>query len=432
MIGFHFIQTPSVIVRDPELVKSVLQTNFPSFRNNGLTLSEKTDPVLTKNPFLATDPHIWKVTRARSGNHLSGKKLGYLFIFVQDVCSKMDAYIDRKIKQSKDGFHECELKDLFVKCTGEIVANAAFAIQGQSFEDNPDRLSFATVAKTIFEPNLFNGIKQALIFYLPDLAQFLGIAFLQKKTDAYFRENLKLILKQRKQTNSTPNDFLQFVIESNPEDDIDSIIADVIIFYGDVYETSSTVMSLLFFHLSQNIKIQNKLREHILTVLKTTNGVVTYDSLKNMNYLDQVVMETMRLTAPAGVLQKLCTEEITLKGSDGLTCHLEPGHRVFISIFGLHNDSKYWPDSGVFDPERFTPENQADRNKFVFIPFGEGPRMCIGMRLGLMLVKLATVSLITKYSIEHSQKTRLPLEMDPTSILTYYKGGLWAKFKKLN
>lgn len=312
------------------------------------------------------------------------------------------------------------------------MANTAFAIQGQSFEDNPSRLSFTNVAKTIFEPNLLNGIKLALIIYLPDIAKLLSVGFLQKKTDAYFRENIKAVLKQRKSLTNPPNDFLQFVIESNSEADLDSIIADVILFYADVYGTSSTTMSLLFYHLSRNGEVQEKLRDHILSILETTNGAVTYESLKSMYYLDQVIYETLRLTPTLGTQLKFCTEEITLTGSDGLTCNLQPGHRVFISQFGLHNDSKYWPDPEVFDPERFSLENQARRNKSTFIGFSEGPRMCVGMRLAVMLVKLATVSLITEYSVEHSPKTKVPLELDPISVVTLYKGGLWAKFRRLN
>lgn len=433
MVGFYFMQTPAVVVRDPELVKSVLQTNFNSFRNNGFGVDEINDPVMAQNPFFTKDPHKWKVTRARSGSHLSGRKLRYLFVIIQEVCSKMSNYVERKINQNNDGIYECELKDHFLKCTGEIVANSAFGIEGQSFEDNPDQLSFTNVAKNLFEPSVINGIKQALVFYIPDVARLFGIGFLGKRVDNYFRENLKVILKQRKQTSNAPNDFLQFCIETSPENDLDSIVADVLIFYTDVYETSSTALSALFYHLSKNKQVQEELRVHILSVLKTSHScTVSYESLKNMNYLDQVIFEALRLVTPLSVLMKYCTEDITLKGNDGLTCHLQAGHLVFISTMGLHLDSNYWSDPHIFNPERFSQDNQANRNKYTFLAFGEGPRMCIGMRLGLMLVKLATVSLLTRYSIEHSSKTKLPLELEPTSFLTHFKGGLWGKFKKLD
>ncbi|XP_014204960.1 probable cytochrome P450 6g2 [Copidosoma floridanum] len=430
-IGFYFLQTPGLIVRDPELVKSVLQTHFNSFHNNGFHLDEKVDPVFSKNPFFATDLIAWKTARTRTGSHLTGKKLRHLFVIINEVCSKMDNYIDRKIKET-NGSLECELKETFVKYTGEIVANAALGVQGQSFRDEPDQLSFTNAVKLLFAPTLINGIKQALLFYVPRVGNFLKVSLLEQKADSYFRENIRAVLKERTMSNVAPNDYLQFCINSNGEREIDSIIADVLIFYGDVYETSSTTLATLFYFLSQNKNIQVKLRQHILDVLKKNNGVVTYELLKDMNYLDQVIFETLRYLPPFGTQFKECTKEITLMGSDGLKFHLKPGDLAFIPVSALHMDETYWPEPETFDPDRFSPENVASRHRFVYLAFGEGPRMCIGIRLGMMLVKIAAVNLLIKYSVENSEKTRRPLEYDPASLMMYIKGGLWGRFERLN
>ena len=431
MVGFYFLRKPGLLVRDPELVKCVLQTKFLSFRNNQLQLDWNNDPVMALNPFFTGDAHLWRTARARTTNHLSAKKLKSLFIIINEVCAKTDAYVDRKVQES-GGLFECEIKEHFLKFTGEVVANSAFAIEGQSFEDNPDRFSFTNVAKTIFEPTVVNGIKQSLLFYMPDFAKLLKMSFLSNKADDYFRQTIKAIIKQRKQTsNSAPNDFLQFCLESNTVDDIDSIIADIIIFYSDVYETSSSTLAALFYYLSEYKDVQSKLREQILSVLEANKGEITYESLKDLNYLEQVMFEALRLCPPLGSQMKVCTEEVTLTGPDGLTCTLKPGSPVIVPGMALHRDSKYWPDPEVFNPDRFSPDNQANRNKYVYLPFGEGPRMCVGVRLATMMIKQVVCALLAEYSVEPSSKTKLPLEMEPTSFLTHIKGGLWAKFKKL-
>lgn len=432
MIGFNFIHRPAILLRDPELVKSVFQTNFTSFHSNAVTVNEVYDPVMAKNPFVIHDLEKWKVARARAISHFSSKKLKDLFVIVHEVSRKLTGFVDRKVKESS-GLFECELKQLFTRYTGEIVANAAFAIEGQSFEDNPHKLAFTMVAPTIFDPSIINGVKTSLLFYAPGLADLLGVNFLDKKVETYFRENLKEIIKQRRQSNTIQNDFLQFCIDANSEENIDGIIADVIIFYLDTYETSSLVGAYLFYHLSQNKDVQDKLRKHIREVLEPTKGTITYESLKNMNYLEQVLNESLRLMPPAVVHTKLCTEPITLVGSDGLECHLRVGDPVFISSLGIHKDPKYWPDPEVFNPDRFNSENLASlRNKCIFFPFGEGPRMCLGMRFGTMMIKLLVASLITNYSLEPSSKTKVPFELDSGSFMPMVKGGLWAKFKKLS
>ncbi|OXU20779.1 hypothetical protein TSAR_005269 [Trichomalopsis sarcophagae] len=433
MLGFHFMGQPALLVREAELVKIVLQANFSSFRSNLLQLSERNDPVLSKNPFFINEPGRWKETRMRIGSHLTGTKLGRLFVIVDQVVRQMKSFTDRRI--GSNGFYECELKGYFVRCTGEVVANAAFAIHGQSFEDQPERLSFYEMAKTIFEPTTINGIKQALLFYLPAFGELLGVSFLQKSTDAFFRENVTAIIKQRREQNASepPSDFLQYCIDAAPEQDIDAIVADVIIFYMDMYETSSTSLASIFYQLSRHPDIQAKLREHVTEVVQSEgDGRVTYESLKRMTYLDQVINEALRILSPLGALTKLCSEPIRLTGSDGITCELRPGDPVFVSIQALHLDEKYWPDPERFDPDRFAAENEAQRNKMAFLVFGEGPRMCVGMRLGLMVVKMTIANLLMNYQVEASPKTKLPLEIDPTSIVSNVKGGLWARFQKLD
>lgn len=377
IIGFYFLQTPGVIIRDLDLVKCVLQTNFSSFRHNIMKTSEKADPIMSKNPFFTEDHHLWKTARARTTAHLSGRKLRLLLIIVQEVCEKMSNYIDQKIKEDGE-FFECGLKEFFFKCTGEVVANAAFAIQGQSYNDDPDKMAFTNAAKNIFGGGIINGLKQALLFYLPGVADFLEISVLEKRSENFFKQTAKAIIEKRKKENMTSNDYLQFCMDLNGED-IDSIVADLVIFYGDVYETSSTTMAFVLYQLSKNREVQEKLREDIFDVIKSTGDKITYESLKAMTYLDQVKKESMRLLMPLGVLMKECTEEITLVGSDGVKCTMKPGDKVLIPAMGFNNDSQYYSDPEVFDPERFSPENVAQRHRFLFLPFGEGPRMCIGM-----------------------------------------------------
>ena len=424
IVGFYFLRTPGIVVRDPELVKCVLKTNFLNFQNNSLTVTEK-DPVLSKNPFFTTNYHLWQEGRARTMSHLSGKKLRVLFEIAQNVCFKMNDFIDQKL-QRNGGIYECELKDHFIRFTGEMVANAAFAVDGRSFEDTLDPSSFSSITRSIFKPSVINGIKEALLFYVPNLGHFLNLSFLQKHTEKYFRETLKAILKVRKQSDKKHLDYLQFVLDDNSENDIENIIADLIIFHADVYETTSTTLAILFYHLSQNKEIQSKLREQISSL-----GEITYESLKSLTYLDQIIFEAMRKTPPLGVQTKLCTKEITIKGSDGIVCHVKPGDHVYIPTVGLHNDAKYWKDPKNFDPDRFSTENRANRHKFVFLPFGEGPRMCIGMRLGIILTKLCAASILSKFSINHSSKTITPLEFEGSTFLTHFRGGFWGCFEKI-
>lgn len=88
-----------------------------------------------------------------------------------------------------------------------------------------------------------------------------------------------------------------------------------------------------------------------------------------------LVTETMRLYGTAQVLSRVCTQPYKIPDSDLV---LDKGSKVIIPLYSLHHDPKYYSEPYEFKPERFSPEESKERHPFVFLPFGEGPRNCIG------------------------------------------------------
>jgi cytochrome P450 family 6 len=88
-------------------------------------------------------------------------------------------------------------------------------------------------------------------------------------------------------------------------------------------------------------------------------------------------IETLRMYPPAPALIREVTTDYTLPGTDTV---LEKGTTVFVSLYGLHHDPTYFPEPEKFDPQRFSPPVKAQRDHFAYMPFGEGPRQCIGKK----------------------------------------------------
>ena len=83
-----------------------------------------------------------------------------------------------------------------------------------------------------------------------------------------------------------------------------------------------------------------------------------------------------------GIIDRVCTRDYKLPGPSGKgELILEAGTNVYIPLFGIHYNPEYYPDPDKFDPERFTEENKQKRNNYSYMPFGEGPRICIGTYL---------------------------------------------------
>lgn len=129
------------------------------------------------------------------------------------------------------------------------------------------------------------------------------------------------------------------------------------------------------------------------------------------------------------VLNRECAKDYKLPGTNTV---IPRGTPIFIPVGGLHHDPQYYPEPDKFDPERFTEENKAKRHHFAYLPFGEGPRICIGMRFGMMQTRLGLITLIKDYEIKPCAKTEVPLKMDPKSFLTTTLGGIWLHFEPLS
>lgn len=106
--------------------------------------------------------------------------------------------------------------------------------------------------------------------------------------------------------------------------------------------------------------------------------------------------------------------------------------RVWIPVYALHHDPEYFPNPDVFDPERFTPEEVQKRNPATYLPFGDGPRNCIGLRFGMMQARVGLVTLLSNYEFSICDKTSIPLEISKKNFILTAEGGVFLNFRKMS
>ena len=99
-------------------------------------------------------------------------------------------------------------------------------------------------------------------------------------------------------------------------------------------------------------------------------------------------------------------------------------------LMALHFDPKYYENPNVFDPEHFSKEAKAKRHQYAFMPFGLGPRGCIGMRFALLEAKLALANIVRKFVLKPSSKTTEPIVLDPKTAFAYPKDGLFINVQR--
>uniref|UniRef100_A0A2P2I7R7 Cytochrome P450 6k1-like n=1 Tax=Hirondellea gigas TaxID=1518452 RepID=A0A2P2I7R7_9CRUS len=208
------------------------------------------------------------------------------------------------------------------------------------------------------------------------------------------------------------------------------ITAQCVLFYMAGYDTTATTLSFVSYCLALHPGIQQRLMQEIEDVIEQCcpgDSAVTYEAIQQMTYLEMVFAETLRLYPPAPRVDRRCTKEYILPGTN---VTIEVGTKITIPIYSIHRDSRYYPDPERFDPERFTSENKARRPQIVYMPFGSGPRNCIGKRFALMEAKIALVQLLQEFALLPCKKTQRPIALDRSSGLLKAQHGVWLRLAK--
>ena len=121
---------------------------------------------------------------------------------------------------------------------------------------------------------------------------------------------------------------------------------------------------------------------------------LTPDDVPRLGYTIQVLHEALRLCPPAAAIGRMATRDIEVDGY-----RVQAGTMLAVGIYALHRDPALWDNPLAFDPDRFSPENAKGRNRWQFIPFGAGPRSCIGDHFAMLEATLALATIIRRAEI---------------------------------
>ncbi|XP_055710224.1 probable cytochrome P450 28d1 [Phlebotomus papatasi] len=431
-VGIINMRQPNIVIIHPDLVKQVLVRNFSSFADNSFAdfTDKHADPIIGRNPFILKGDE-WREKRGEITPAFTVSRIQTMYPVIDHVCKRMIKYLRHANQQGPNGF---EAKELAAKYNTDVVSSCIFGLDGGSF--NGGRAVIREMGKALFTPNwrLIAYIVVAQIF--PFLRKIYKIAFVPKHVELFFVDIMKDAVAFRRQTNVERFDYLHYLLELQDKKNLNELdmVAHAITFFLNGFETSSIAISYTLYELAQNKQVQDKLRREIR---ETTDkhSELSYDVLSKMPYLDQVFNEALRIHPPFAFLCKTCTESTEFRLRVGEYRTVEKDMQVIVPIYSLHHDPEYYTDPNKFIPERFNPEHggvKAYRDKGVLIPFGDGPRVCLGEKFAMAQVKAAIVSLVKTFEITVNPRTRTHLISDPKQFLTYPIGGIWLDFKTIS
>ncbi|XP_037036010.1 probable cytochrome P450 6a13 [Bradysia coprophila] len=393
-LGFYKMLQPAVMIRDPELQREILVRAFMNFDENDATVDDS-DELIKANPFILSGDE-WRHSRAMFGASFSANKIKIVFPAMLKVANEWEQYV-RSLGMNT----EIDAKDICSRFTTETVLRCIFSIDGKSFERQSE---FLDMGKSVFHPDIITAMVSVITFFIPGIRKFMNISMVPKSMQRRFTEMIREQTKMRDSGSVQCEDVLQFVLNDRDkyqmkETDITGICMGSFI---EMYETTANVLALAFYTLAKNPHIQDELARCIQESLEANNNEVTHDLIYKHEYLDKVTTECMRIQPVSFGMQKLCTKDFTMPLLPGQSepTTIPAGTSVLIPFATVQQDPTYFPDPDYFDPERFSPEQKAQRHKNAHMPFSDGPRMCVGVHQALFNVKMGLFQMIRSFDVK--------------------------------
>lgn len=379
---------PQLVVNEPELIKEILNNREGAYIKAPLTgylLKLLGDGLVT------TEGKKWARQRkianhAFRAQHVKGM-IPAIVVSVEDMLRKLE---------------ECEGKEVdlfqeFTVMTSDVISRTAFGssyIQGRDIFTNLDKLAAISARN-----------RETIEFPLLRI-------FLQDHKEASILEHairdiVLGLIKSREESNRIGDsdgygsDLFGSLIKANHDENQDSRISveDVIdeckTFYFAGKETSNSLLSWTVFLLAINTDWQDKAREETTELFGNTSVIMDDTIIAKLKIMTMILNESLRLYPPVVMITRKVSREVKL-GDLVLPAGLE----LFISPLIVHHDHRLWgEDTHLFKPERFSEGvARATNNAMSFLPFGVGPRYCVGQSVAMMEAKIALSMILRRYS----------------------------------
>ncbi|XP_031628377.1 cytochrome P450 9e2-like [Contarinia nasturtii] len=460
LIGFFDMREPVYFARDLEFIRQIAIKDFDNFEDHVGFIDSESDTLFGKSLFLLSEQK-WRDMRATLSPAFTGSKMRHMFELVVECAEDMAKYLVKDVEQGK--LIRWEMKELFSRYTSDVIASCAFGLKVDSLKDRTNEF-FTIGTNSLNFSSLKVGLRMLLIRTLPKLMRAINFEFFPLRTKKFFKSMVLDTIAEREKNHIIRPDMINILMqvrsgnlthqhdEASNDDagfataeessigkvqvkrtwDDDEIISQCFLFFAAGFDTASTVLSFLSYELAINQDIQKRLYEEIRDVNNTLNGArLNYDTLLKMKYMDQVVSETLRKWPPAIFTNRKCTKdyECDVNGNKFL---IERGKTIWLPISSIHHDPDIYESPKQFNPERFNDENKHKIKAGSFIPFGIGPRNCIGSRFALMEIKALFFYLLLNFTIQPYEKTQIPLKIAKSAVGWVTEKGIHVEFKPRN
>ncbi|AES73413.1 putative unspecific monooxygenase [Medicago truncatula] len=458
---FHMGRQPLIIVADAELCKEVGIKKFKDIPNRSTPSPIKASPLHQKGLFFSRDSQ-WSTMR---NTILSVYQPSHLSRLVPTMQSFIESATQNLDSQKEDIF----FSNLSLKLATDVIGQAAFGVNfglSQSHSVHNESKNVATDNKDLMNASGSNEVTDFInqhIYSTTQLKMDLSGSFsiilglLVPILQEPFRQILKripgtmdwkiertneklggrldeIVEKRTKDRTRSSKDFLSLILNARESKAVSENVFTPEYISAVTYEhllagsaTTSFTLSSVVYLVAAHPEVEKKMLEEIDGYGSLDQIPTSQDLHDKFPYLDQVIKEAMRFYIVSPLVARETSNEVEIGG------YLLPkGTWVWLALGVLAKDHKNFPEPEKFKPERFDPncEEMKQRHPYAFIPFGIGPRACIGQKFSMQEIKLSLIHLYKKYLFRHSADMESPLELEYGIVLNFKHGVKFSVIKR--
>ncbi len=345
---------------------------------------------------LTSDGDYWLRQRRLIQPGFHRQKLAALVEIMQAEIEKSCAHFEQKA-QNKTVF---DINEVGMELAFKVVAKSLF---GSQIEEN----TMNTLADNITTLQEFI-IQQIRLPFKKPWFHLTGQVTKHKKMGQESADIIKSLIEKRRASGQSNDDLLDMLLSVRYEDTNEGmtdqqLVDEALILFVAGHETTANAIAWIFYLLQQHPEVVEKLRKEFDGVLG--DGKPTFENLRQLEYTTQVINESMRLYPPAWITDRVALEDDEVNGYS-----IKKGDMVVAFFYGLHHSNDLWDEPKKFKPERFAKARKKERHPYSFLPFGGGPRLCIGNNFAMMEMQMILVHLIQKYDFEMVKNQKIELQ----------------------
>jgi len=368
-------ETPIYVISDPALAHAILVERAKEFHKAEM-IKAAVGP-FAGNGLFTNEGDAWRRQRKLAQPAFHHRRIeAYGATMVEQT---LELLADWQPGATLDLAHE------MTKLTLGIVNKTLFNVDVRTQADHIGELMTTILSRANDRVNSYNPVWER-IFKRNQRQEAAALA-------ALFAVIEQIIAEHRRQEDS--GDLLSMLVAARDEEgnpmSAQQLRDEVITLFVAGHETTANALTWAFYLVAQHPAVEAKLLAE-LAVLQGQAPALA--DLAHLPYTEQVIKEAMRLYPPAGGVTRQAIHDLELGGYP-----IAKGHTIAISTYVMHRDPTLYLDPERFDPERFTPENEAKLPRLAYLPFGGGPRICIGNSFAMLEARLILATILQRYHL---------------------------------